>query len=452
MKTTKIIPAGVTAAFVFFCMIASTQGTPLVYNWTTIGGVANTFGGSDGTNSAALFYQPYGVAPDGSGNLYVADYSGDTIRKMTRVGTNWVVTTIAGQFLNAGSADGTNTAALFNQPRGLVVGSNGNIFICDGANYTIRMLTAVGTNWVSSTIAGSVGNVGNVDGIGTASQFDSVDGIIQDKAGNLFVASYGGDTIREITPSGTNWVVSTIAGLAGTAGSTDGIGSNARFRMPYDIAIDSNGNLFVTDHGNNTLRELKLVGSNWSVSTIAGSSGNTGSADGSDNNARFKGLTGAAVDGSGNVYVTDTSNDTIRKIDPVGTNGVVTIGGQVGNTVPADGTNSVATFDLPRGLKVDGRGNVYVADFDHGTVRLGTPLIPNISSTSLSGKNLTFSGINGPAGGTYVVLASTNAALPLNQWTPVATNILTATGNFSFTATNAVNPNASQQFYTLQLQ
>lgn len=159
------------------------------------------------------------------------------------------------------------------------------------------------------------------------------------------------------------------------------------------------------------------------------------------------------MDGSGNLFVTDTYNYTIRKLVPVGTNWVVsTIGGLVGNNAPADGTNSVAHFDHPRSLKIDRLGNVYVADFNNATMRLGTPLIPSVLGITLSGTNLLVSGINGLAGGKYFVFATTNAALPLNQWTPVATNVLNATGNFTFTATNAVNPNSSQQFYILQLQ
>jgi len=399
-----------------------------------------------------LFNAPYGVALDGGGNLYVSDNLGDTVRKMIRSGTNWVVTTIAGSYTNFGYADGTNAGALFPGPRGLVAGNDGNIFICDG-HLTIRMLTAAGTNWVSSTIAGSPTNAGSADGIGSAAQFLSTDGIIQDSAGNLYVAEYTNDIIRKLTPSGTNWAVSTIAGLAGTTGSQDGLGNVARFDHPYDVAMDGQGNLFVTDFQNSTIRKLTPSGTNWMVTTIAGSPGKSGSADGTNSNARFHWPTGVAVDGDDNLYVTDTYNDTIRKLVPAGTNWVVsTIGGTVSNTVPADGTNSVARFNHPRCLKVDRLGNVYVADFNHATMRLGTPLIPSVVGMSLSGTNLVVNGINGLAGGTYYVFASTNLSLPLNQWTSVATNVLNTTGNFTFTATNAVNPNSSQQFYILQLQ
>jgi streptogramin lyase len=455
MKITEMFFARLMTGLVLFCMATLSHGAAVVYNWTTIAGVTNTIGSKDGTNNGALFNLPYGVALDGNGNVYVADYGADTIRKMARVGTNWVVTTIAGSVTNAGSADGTNTAALFHSPRGLVVGNNGNIFICDAVNATIRMLTAVGTNWVSSTIAGSVTNYAIADGTNGGARFEEPDGIIQDGAGNLYVAEFNGYVIRKLTQSGTNWIVSTIAGLALTSGSSDGIGSAARFNNPYDVVIDGNGNLFVTDFLNKTIRKLTPVGTNWMVSTIAGSPGQRGHVDGTNSNALFRNPTGVTMDGNGNLYVTDTDNDTIRKIVPVGTDWVVsTIGGQVGITDAAsdNGTNSMALFNTPRGIKVDGRGNLFVADFDHATVRLGTPLIPAMASISLSGTNLVVNGINGLAGGTYYVFATTNAALPLSQWTPVATNVLNATGNFTFTATNAVNPNSQQQFYILQLQ
>ena len=443
------------AGAAFLCMIALSCNVARaqIYNWTTIAGVANTIGSADGTNSGALFNAPYGVALDGSGNVYVADHVASTIRKMTHVGTNWVVTTIAGSAANSGSADGINTAALFNGPRGLVVGNNGNIFISDEGNHCIRMLTAIGTNWVSSTIAGSVTNPGSADGIGSAAQFEEVDGIIQGKGGNLFVASYDDDTIREVTPSGTNWIVITIAGLAQNAGSSDGIGTDARFNNPYDVAVDGSGNLYVADSRGQTTRMLTPSGTNWVVSTIAGSYEKRGAVDGTNSNARFNYASGVAVDSGGKIYVADTYSDTIRKLLSVGTNWIVsTIGGVVSNTVAADGTNGVATFYLPRGLKIDSRGNVYVADFDHSTIRLGTPLIPYMLSTRVSGTNLLINGISGLAGGKYFVLASTNVALPFSQWTPVATNILNTTGNFTMTATNAVNPNVRQEFYILQLQ
>ncbi len=113
---------------------------------TTLAGLAGSAGSANGTNSAARFNGPDGVALDSAGNLYVSDYYNDTIRKVTPVGTNWVVTTLAGLAGSAGSANGTNSAARFNGPQGVAVDSAGNLYVADALNYTIRELTPVGTN------------------------------------------------------------------------------------------------------------------------------------------------------------------------------------------------------------------------------------------------------------------------------------------------------------------
>ena len=139
-----------------------------------------------------------------------------------------------------------------------------------------------------------------------------------DSAGNVYVADADNDTIRKVTPVGTNWVVTTLAGLAGNAGSADGTNSAARFYYPYGVAVDSAGNVYVADTDNDTIRKVTPVGTNWVVTTLAGLAGNAGSADGTGSAARFYCPGGVAVDSAGNVYVADTHNDTIRKVTPVG--------------------------------------------------------------------------------------------------------------------------------------
>ena len=111
----------------------------------------------DGTNGAAVFDDPVGIAVDTLGNLYVGENNGSTIRKITPVGTNWVVTTIAGQPETYDFADGTNRAALFNGPQNLMVDTNGNLYVADSYNSVIRKATPVGTNWVVTTIARPAG-------------------------------------------------------------------------------------------------------------------------------------------------------------------------------------------------------------------------------------------------------------------------------------------------------
>jgi hypothetical protein len=259
MKTRKFIQT-VSAVFV---MSLTTAFGQLSYNFTTIAGTAGVYGNADGTNGAAQFggIPPplLGLAPgivvDSGGNLYVADTGNDTIRKLTPVGTNWVVTTIAGLAGNYGSADGTNGDARFLNPSGITVDSGGNLFVADRYNDTIRKVAPVGTNWVVTTIAGLAGNYGSADGIGTNALFSWPGGVAVDNAGNIYVADSRNATIRMVTPVGTNWVVTTIAGLAGNYGSADGIGTNALFSWPGGVAVDNAGNIYVADSRNTTIRQ-----------------------------------------------------------------------------------------------------------------------------------------------------------------------------------------------------
>jgi hypothetical protein len=135
---------------------------------------------------------------------------------------------------NHGSGDGTNNDAWFQAPSGVAVDSGGNVYVADWSNDTIRKLTPAGTNWVSSTIAELGG-----------------DGVAVDGAGNLYVADMLDHTIRKLSP----WMSSTIGGLAGYAGSDDGTNSAARFWNPNGLAVDSAGNVYVADTDNNTIRQ-----------------------------------------------------------------------------------------------------------------------------------------------------------------------------------------------------
>jgi len=273
------------------------------------------------------------VALDPGGNVYVADTSNFVIRKLRPAGANWVSSTIAGTAPLSGSTDGTNGAVRFNKPYGLAVDSKTNIYVADSNNDTIRQLTLAGTNWVSSTIAGLALSPGSADGTDNAIRFKTPYGVAVDTNGNVYVADSGNDTIRLLTPSGSDWISSTIAGQALTPGTNDGTDNAALFSGPYGVAVDTNGNVYVADTGNNTIRMLTPSGSDWISSTIAGTAGTIGSADGTNGAISFKSPQGIAVDAAGNVYVGDTGNDTIRKLTPSGANWVSsTIGGSAGST------------------------------------------------------------------------------------------------------------------------
>ena len=412
------------------------------YTITTIAGRAGYSGSADGTNSAARFHLPIALAVDTVGSFYVADFN-NTIRKMTPAGTNWVVTTLAGEAGLSGSGDGTNSAARFNGPVGVAVDSAGNIYVVDGMNDAIRKVTPSGTNWVVTTLAGRPGSPGSQDGTNSDARFYfSVydgGGLTVDSATNLFVADMGNHTIRKVTPVGTNWVVTTLAGQAGTPGSADGTNSDAQFGGPDSVAVDGAGNLFVVDVGNSAIRKVTPVGTNWVVTTLAGLGGfdangplHPGSADGTNSLARFNRPGAVALDSAGNLYVVDSLNDEIRKVTPVGTNWVVTtLAGMAGSAGSADGAGSAARFYLGYfsnypyyyfggGAAVDNAGSLYVADTYNDTIRKGhRPL-----AITSSGATFGFSGgefgfaLTGPAGQAVVVDASTD----LVSWLPLWTN------------------------------
>jgi sugar lactone lactonase YvrE len=313
-------------------------------------------GYSDGTGTSAQFKSPYGIALDGADNLYVADAGNDVIRKVTPAG---VVTTFAGSAGVAGSSDGTGSTARFNDPDAVAIDSSGNIFVSDSGNSTVRRITSGGS---VTTIAGMPGVAGDANGEGAAALFLSPVGLALDGQGDLFVAD--NDAVREIARSGA---VTDFAG-APVYGNSDGTGAAAQFNWPTAVAVDGTGTIYVADTLNSTVRKITQGGV---VTTFAGMAGKTGTADATGTAARFSSPIGVAVDGDGNIYVADSSNENIRKITPAGA--VSTFVGKTGTSGSADGTGSSAEFDGPEGLAADGVGNIYVADSLNDTIRKVTP-------------------------------------------------------------------------------
>ena len=326
---------------------------------TTLAGSAGSFGSTDGTGSAARFNGPVGIARDSSGNLYVADFNANTIRKIAAGG---VVTTFAGTSSVYGANDNTGSLARFLNPSGVVADNNGNLFISDTGNHTIRKVTPAG---VVTTFAGSAGVSGSADGAGTLARFNGPTGLAIDASGNIYVADTGNHTIRKVDTTGA---VTTVAGLAGTAGSTNATGSAARFKSPAALAVTSGGILYVADTGNYTIR--KIVLSSGAVTTLAGAAGSYGTTDSATGtSARFGGIYGLGVDGSGNIYAADFNGSTIRKIVPTGTVAVSTFAGTANNRGTTNGTGTAARFSSPYGLTVDASNNIYVSDYANCLLR-----------------------------------------------------------------------------------
>jgi len=320
--------------------------------------VVSTFAGSgtagyvDATGAAAVFNSPIGIATDADGNIYVADANNNKIRKISLSG---VVTTLAGS--TAGDVDANGTSARFNTPVGIAVDAYRNVYVADYLNHKIRKISPSGD---VSTFAGT-GSPGNANGPGNGASFNNPRGLAIDVHGNVYVADFGNNLIRKITALGD---VSTLAG-SGIAGSVNATGTAASFNIPYGITVDAHGIVYVGDYGNNKIRKIDLLGA---VSTLAGS-GVVGDADSTGIKASFNAPTGILVDTAGNVYVADSGNNKIRKISQSGAVSTFAGTGPVGST---NGIVSSARFYSPTGLAVDPYGNIYVADVGNHKIRLIT--------------------------------------------------------------------------------
>jgi sugar lactone lactonase YvrE len=275
---------------------------------------------------------------------------------------------IAGDICGActGSADGTGSAARFNAPEGIAADTAGNLYVAEPASATIRKVTPQGA---VTTLAGARGAVGYADGEGTAARFNQPSRLSTDAQGNVYLTDTGNSVVRKITPAGS---VGTVAGN-GTCGSVDGHMTGAQFCNPKGIALDRRGNLWIADTGNHTVRRIDIAGN---VTTVGGSPGVCGSADGRGGTARFCNPQDVGVDEWDNVYVVDTGNSTVRMIKPNGE--VSTLAGQAGQCGAVDGSATVSRLCAPSAIAVEGN-DLYIADTGNATIRRIN--LDNVTST-----------------------------------------------------------------------
>jgi len=371
----------------------SVAGTgPFSYQWqlngtnlpngiiTTVAGGGGIYPGDGGVATNAELSFPDGVAVDASGNLFIADGLGYRIRK---VGTNGIITTVAGDGTAGYSGDGISaTNAELDEPEGVAVDASGNLFIADSYNNRIRK---VGTNGLITTVAGDGTGGYSGDGISaTNTELEFPKGVAVDATGNLFIADSSNERIREV---GTNGLITTVAGN----------GSTSVLYSPSSVAVDVTGNIFIADSNNNRIREM---GTNGIITTIAGNGTQGYSGDGgAATNMELNDPSGVAVDATGNLFIADSFNSRIRE---VGTNGIIT-------TVAGNGTNGYsgssgaatnAELNDPYGLALDATGNLFIADTINHRIR--KVINPNIPGPTLELNDVGF----GNAGAYDVVVSS----------------------------------------------
>jgi gliding motility-associated-like protein len=338
--------------------------------------------------SVSVFLTVTGVAVDNAGNFFIEDWGDNQIKKLTPAGK---LSVFAGSGA-AGSADGKGRAASFSEPDGIVIGPTGDFFVSDQATNLIRK---VSVNADVTTFAGS-GAAGAENGKGKAASFNSPRGLAVDGLGNIYVADQANNMVRKITPDGT---VSTYAG-SGAMGSADALTPlSASFNTPTAVGLDTQGNLYVSDSGNGSIRKITPAGV---VSTFA-----TG----------FNFPRELRADGTGNVYVGDQQDNLIKRISPTG---VVTVVAGSGARGRANGVGTAASFAGIIGMVLDGKGNMFLGESGNNSVRKITITGYTIDKPLPAG--LIFDATTGKISGTPTVL------WPATDYTVTAYN---ATGSNS---------------------
>jgi len=334
----------------------------------------------DGIGGAVRFNMPRSILADGKGFAYISDMGNNVIRKVDL--TTGRVSTLVGTKPRVGATDGPADEASFNQPFGITLDAKGNAYVAEWSNHLIRKITPQG---VVSTLAGKAGVYGCDDGPGASATFSSPADLTVDAAGNLFVADFGNNCIRKITPGGT---VSVFAGTIGDGGGySDGPSATAQFYNPEGIVLGSDGNLYVADTGNNMIR---MIAPDGTVSTFAGS-GDWALTDGTGIEAAFRRPCGITEDENGHLLVADTNNCAIRSIDMA--TGVVTTvaGGTQGST---DGDGAAASFQFPARIIADPSGFMLVSDYYNHAIRkvTSTGTVTTVVGTLKEGRS-SFMGI-----------------------------------------------------------
>ena len=367
----------------------------------TVAGNGNAGYSGDGDQAtAAELNSPGGVALDSSGDLFIADTYNNVIREVNS--SNKTIATVAGGDAMGYSGDGGPASdAGLNFPDGIASDASGDLFITDDGNNVVREINA--TTGVITTIAGNgtYGYSGDT-GQATAAELASPDGVVWSSSGDLFIADSGNDVVREVNL--TTGIITTIAGN-GTGGySGDGDQATAaELNAPGGLALDSSGDLFIADSGNNVVREVNL--NTGIITTVAGNGTADYSGDGDQATAaELNSPEGVALDNSGDLFIADSSNNAIREVN-LKTGIITTIAGD--GTADYSGDNGQATaaeLNFPNGVAVNTSGDLFVADGDNNVIRevdLKTGIITTVAGNSTAGYSgdgglATAAELNGP--------------------------------------------------------
>jgi len=423
---------------------------------TTVAGT-NGYGysGDGGAATNARLHWPHGVAVDAAGNLFIADTENSVIRK---VGTNGIITTVAGGGNCPNNGDGgLATNACLVGPHGVAVDASGNLFIAETENSVIRK---VDTNGIITTVAGNGYSGYSGDGVvATNTCLNYPNGVAVDGSGNLFIADTENGRIRKVD---TNGIITTVAGGGNSDDGDGGAAINAVLRSPSGVAVDASGNLFIADTDNDRIRKVDTSGI---ITTVAGDGygGYFGDGDAATD-ASLDWPYSVAVDGSGNLFIADTANSVIRKVDTSGIITTVAGDGYVGYFGDG-GLATDASLDGPYGVAVDTSGNLSIADTDNNVIRkvtVSSLALFNVTANnagnytviitspygSVTSSNAVLkvlmpptittqpTGQTASGGDTVTFTVMTSGSQPLfYQWRFNGTNILSAT-NVSLTLTN----------------
>jgi uncharacterized protein (TIGR03437 family) len=383
--------------------------TPQFTITTVAGNGTAGYSGDGGPATSAELNGPRGVTEDIFGNLYIAEYYGQRVRK---VGTNGIITTLAGNGIQGFSGDGgPATSAELNGPYRVTVDLAGNVYIPDSGNSRIRKVSPDGT---ITTIAGNGGvGRGGDGGAATNATLNYPEAVAFDPAGNYYIADEAANVIRKVDPSGT---ITTAVGTGTGAYTGDGgPATSATLDGPVGVQVNAAGVLYISDQGNNVIRQV----TNGTISTLAGTGVFGFGGDGGPAiDAEFAYPASIGLDAAGNLYIPDVNNNRIRVVFTHGTiqsvagNGVEGYGGDGGPALDA-------AINVPRSVSVAPNGNVYIGDFGNNRVRLLTQGLPANNPTIDNGGVVSaseFGKFTSVSPGSWIEIYGSNLASTALEW------------------------------------